>query len=158
MIFLGIDPGQSGGIAKLDDDYAAEAWKMPDTERDVSDLIERLSELGEYHHINCLIEDVHTMPKQGIVSAGTFMRNYGFLRGLLTAHRIRFDEVTPSKWQAAFGVKSIKDEPKTAHKNRLKGKAQQLFPQLSITLATADALLIAEYNRRTYVNSASAKD
>ena len=38
---------------------------------------------------------------------------------------------------------------KTEWKNKLKAKAQQLFPVWSkrITLATADALLIAEYGR-----------
>ncbi len=33
-------------------------------------------------------------------------------------------------------------------KNRLKGFAQQLYPLQKITLATADAFLIAEFGRR----------
>jgi hypothetical protein len=42
------------------------------------------------------------------------------------------------------------EHTKTEWKNRLKAKAQQLFPQQSkhITLKTADALLIAEYARK----------
>ena len=94
------------------------------------------------------IEKVSSSPQMGVTSAFTFGRGYGFLRGLLTAYNYPFEEVLPRKWQASFGMKKGKDESNTQWKNRLKGKAQQLFPHLKVTLATADALLIAEYGRR----------
>ena len=37
---------------------------------------------------------------------------------------------------------------KTEWKNKLKAKAQQLFPGEKVTLATCDSLLIAEYGRK----------
>ena len=43
-----------------------------------------------------------------------------------------------------------KTESKTEWKNRLKGMAQQLYPDLKVTLATADALLIATYCKRKH--------
>jgi hypothetical protein len=63
---------------------------------------------------------------------------------LLTGEEFPFEEVSPQKWQKAMGCMTKGD------KNVSKAKAQQLFPQLKITHAIADALLIAEYARRTY--------
>jgi hypothetical protein len=56
--------------------------------------------------------------------------------------------VPPKKWQQALGLGSAKDLTKTQWKNKLKNKAQQLYPQIKVTLATADALLIYEAARR----------
>ena len=141
MYWLGLDPGVSGGIAILDESHMLKTWGMPETERDISDVFESLRELVTF----AIIESVHSFKGQGVSSTFTFGRNYGFLRGMLVAHKIPFEEVTPGKWQAYMGVKSIKDEKKTAHKNRLKGLAQQLFPHHRMTHSIADAALIAEY-------------
>jgi crossover junction endodeoxyribonuclease RuvC len=141
VIFLGIDPGSSGGLAWLGHGQAI-ACKMPDTERDMWELIRgRERYQGK---VFAVIEAVHSMPKQGVASSFKFGRSYGFLRGCLVASGIPFEEVTPQKWQKALGCLTKGD------KNVSKRKAQQLFPSLKITHATADALLIAEYARRTY--------
>jgi hypothetical protein len=66
----------------------------------------------------------------------------------LIASGVPFEAVTPGKWQKEFGLLAKKGETKTAKKNRHKARAQELFPDLKITHATADALLIAEYGRR----------
>ena len=92
-----------------------------------------------------MIESVHAFKGQEVSSTFAFGRNYGFLRGMLIAHKIPFEDVTPAKWQAALRVKAIKDESKTDHKNRLKGLAQQLFPYHQMMHAIADASLIVEY-------------
>lgn len=139
MGFLGLDPGQSGGIAYVTP-YGQQAYPMPPTEKDISDLIADLKPQIGF----AVIEAVHSMPKQGVASSFKFGRNYGFLRGLLIAHGIPFAEVSPQKWQAFMGCKTGGD------KNVSKAKAQQLFPNLKITHAVADALLIAEYARYTY--------
>jgi hypothetical protein len=60
----------------------------------------------------------------------------------LTAAGIPFERVTPQKWQKAMGCMTKGD------KNVSKRRAQELFPQLKITHAIADALLIAEYGRK----------
>jgi hypothetical protein len=158
--YLGIDPGQSGGIVVLADDGTVHLIsKMPATEGDLAQLFEhQISPLGISY---CLIEKVHSFPDQGVASSFTFGRGTGILIGLLMAHKIRFEEITPQAWQKLLAipprVKKPKkpklpfyppDESQAEWKNRLKAKAQQMFPSVGVTLATADALLIAETCRR----------
>jgi len=79
----------------------------------------------------------------------TFGQNYGFVRGVLVALEIPFEEVLPQKWQATFSLKRTdKSESDTAKKNRHKAKAQNLFPGARCTHSVSDAILIAEYGRR----------
>lgn len=139
MIFIGIDPGKSGGIAWIEGGEAAAA-KAPATERDQWELLVQLAGLltpGSH----AVIEEVHAMPKQGVTSMFSFGQNYGTWIGMLTAAAIPFDLVTPQTWQRVLRCRTRGD------KNVSKRRAQQLFPQLKITHATADALLIAEYCR-----------
>ena len=78
----------------------------------------------------------------GVVSSFSFGRGYGNLEMALTAAGIPFERVRPQVWQKALGCMTKGD------KNVSKRKAQELFPQLKITHATADALLLAEFGRR----------
>lgn len=147
MIFIGIDPGASGGIAWIDD-VVPVAGKMHATESDIWRHVERLS-LNRPRPVKAVIEKVGAMPKQGLSSTFKFGQSYGSLRMALIAAGIPFDEVTPQKWQKELGlIRSNKNESITDKKNRHKAKAQQLFPGLKITHHVADALLIAEYCRR----------
>jgi crossover junction endodeoxyribonuclease RuvC len=141
MNIIGIDPGQSGGIALINESGDVEAWKMGETERDTLNTIR---EACYDDPLKCFayIEKVGAMPKQGVSSTFKFGQNYGFLRGCLIALGIPFETVTPQKWQGFLHCRSRGD------KNVTKAKAQELYPQLKITHAVADALLIAEYGRR----------
>lgn len=145
-MWIGIDPGQSGGIAFLDADHKLYVWSMPETERDIYDIFEELQPFAEC----AIIEAVHSMPGQGVSSVFKFGQGYGFLRGMLIAHKIPFLGVTPQKWQKTLGISSPKGSTKTEHKNILKGFAQQIFPSVKLTLSTADAALIAEFCWRTH--------
>lgn len=156
MNFIGVDPGKSGGIAVLTCNGGttvgvAAISLATHTERDVAAF---LSDCGAFEpecataagpRFYALIEKVHSSPQMGVTSAFTFGRSYGFLRGLLSAAPLVFDEVSPQKWQKALGCLTQGD------KRVSKAKAQQLFPQVKVTHAIADALLIAEYARRTHV-------
>ena len=142
--YLGIDPGQSGGIVKVTSNGFVFATKMPETERDIWEAIRDTDGIA-------LIEKVHSMPDQGVASSFKFGKGYGFLRGCLIAGGIPFEEVTPQAWIKGLAIPSkAKTETRTQWKNRLKAMAQQMFPQLKVTLATADALLIATYNKRKH--------
>lgn len=149
-VYLGIDPGASGGLAWVSAS-SSQAVAMPKTERDVWDLFAWKGANGQLIGAAsfAVIEAVHSFPGQGVASTFAFGRSYGFLRACLIAAEIPFEEVQPRVWQKVMGIlKRDKDESKTAFKNRLKAKAQQLFPTEKVTLATSDALLLAEYCRR----------
>lgn len=141
MTFIGIDPGLGGGIAVIHQDVGhVDVYKMPQTERDLLDLLESVG--PKRHPARAMLEKVHSMPSQGHVGAFTFGKGYGALRMALTAAFVPFDEVRPAVWQKALGCLTKGD------KNISKRRAQALFPHVRLTHATADALLIAEYGRR----------
>ena len=152
MIYIGVDPGVSGGFGEICADDA-EGHKMPETERDIWNWV-------KYRRNPCfaVIEKVHAMVGrnedgtrrvQGVSSTWKFSGNYHGCRMALIPAGIPFEEVLPKKWQAVFGLLSRQGESHTDKKNRHKAMAQQLFPALKVTHAIADALLIAEYCRRT---------
>jgi len=149
--YVGIDPGQSGGIVIMSSSTTYRTIQVeviPATERDIWELLTRLT--GAL--CTAVIEKVHSMPGQGVASTFKFGVGYGGLRMALIAAGIPFEEVTPRSWQKALGIPPKKKaESNSRWKNRLKAKAQQLFPRVEgITLKTADALLIAEYCRRKH--------
>lgn len=138
-LFLGIDPGASGGFAVLDSSgRIVDVSKMPDTERDISDYIAEF----RTRIVVGAIEAVHSMPRQGVASSFKFGASYGGLRMALICHGIPFETVTPQAWQKSMHCLSKGD------KNVTKARAQELFPAQKITHAIADCLLIAEHTRR----------
>jgi hypothetical protein len=147
MTTIGIDPGQSGGIAWIDEKGRACAEKMPETLADLWELLQSVkhgqSVLPKESDCRAFIEQVHSSPQMGVKSAFTFGQGFGHLEMALTAAGIPFERVRPQAWQKALGCLTKGD------KNVSKRKAQELFPSLKITHATADSLLIAEYGRRT---------
>lgn len=143
---LGIDPGKNGGIARIDQD-GARVWKMPATDRDLFDLIKSASG----NHATVYIERVYAGPRMGSSAAFKFGRGVGSVAMACVAAGVRVEWVSPQRWQRALGlIVSGRGLGKgdAAKKNRNKGRAQELFPGLAITHATADALLIAEYGAR----------
>ena len=147
MVVIGIDPGVNGGIAVIYGDTNVTSFKMPETERDISDCFREVSDYAQLENENVIVylEKVHSMPGQGVVSTFTFGQNYGLLRGILITLGFAIYDVTPQKWQKELGIS--KSESKTIHKNKLKGLAQQWFPDQKVTLKNADALLIAKYGK-----------
>jgi hypothetical protein len=146
VIIIGIDAGKNGGIAWIEGGGKMAVEKMPDTLADLWELIDNIA-IGctYYNRASCVkayLEQVSSSPQQGVVSAFTFGNGYGHLEMALTAAGIPFERVRPQVWQKAMGCLTKGD------KNVSKRKAQELFPHLKITHATADACLIAEYGRR----------
>ena len=140
MAILGIDPGKSGALALVDETGVVELpFKLDNTERDIWECLKSWRPQIEFAYL----EKVHSMPKQGVVSSFKFGQSYGFLRGVLIAVEIPWEAVTPQKWQGALSCRTKGD------KNITKARAQELFPDVRVTHALADALLIAEYGRRS---------
>lgn len=147
-VYVGVDSGASGGLCLLEDGIV-KAVSMPQTDTDIADWFQ-----GRRGAAFAVLEKVGGYIMGNKLPGSTmfnFGRTYGLLRMALTMSGIPFEEVTPQKWQKALGIApKKKTESRTQWKNRLKAKAQQLFPGSRATLKTADAMLIAEYCRRKY--------
>jgi hypothetical protein len=162
MYFIGIDPGVAGGIAVVDYyGHPIETHKMPETERDLLDVLEgygagRLvegSSRAVLEKVNAGVFGARKFgQRMGVSSAFTFGQGIGRLTMALTASRIPFDQIAPATWQALLQCKTGGD------KNISKRRAQQLFPSLKVTHAIADALLLAEYCRRINRSSSSPRE
>lgn len=140
-VSIGIDPGASGGIAVIDGGSAV-AYKMPNTVSGLCDLLESLP------RGLIIVESVAARPGQGVASMFKFGRSFGQIEGVLMALRLPHDFVSPQVWCKAFGLRRKRDESASAWKNRHKDVARRLYPDAKITHWSADAILIAEYNRR----------
>lgn len=135
--YIGIDPGKSTGGMGVVTDVAAVAYKCPPTTQEIYNILSYWAENSV-----AVIEKVHGFKGQGAGASFSFGRNYGEWRMALTALKIPFKEVAPGTWMKRLGKMP---KGKTPRHNHLKELAQQRFPELKITHATAAALLIAEY-------------
>ena len=150
-IYIGIDPGKSGGITFVYDELSY-TKACPETIQDMAEEIEVCKELAPEIDKYAVIEAVHSFPGQGVRSVWTFGENYGIWLGILAANKIPYIQVTPRKWMAFYG--SLPREKKD-RKNKLKHLAQQRFPNLHITLKTADSVLLANYLREIKIKEKS---
>lgn len=163
-MYLGIDPGASGGLASIGGSGSADAIKMPKTLEETWSWFDSHAEVARYAEYHAVLEKVggfirsyssHGKYEKGQgVGAGPAMFNfgasYGRLQAFLTASSISYMEVRPRAWQGGLGIEPRKkSENSQAFKNRLKCTAQSTFPDIAdkITLATCDALLLAHYCR-----------
>lgn len=151
MIWIGVDPGlRSGAIGAVDHNgnfIAAHDIPAVGDRIDARALKQMILDMtipGDDYAI-CL-EQVWTMPKQGIASTGRFMRAYGAIGAVceLLCDRVFF--VTPQVWKKSMNV--------TSDKEQSLAEARQRFPQAVLKLkkdhGKAEALLIAEYARRAW--------
>lgn len=151
MIYLGVDPGANGGIAAVYPDQGS--MKLLNlksaTERDVFSFLLDAAPPGRSY---CVLEKPAGAPGQRNLSGLTKLHDsVGFLRGLLVARGVPFDFISPQSWQRVYGLlRKDKAETDTAKKNRHKQAAERLFPEVKVTHAVADALLLADFCRRTY--------
>lgn len=145
MRTIAIDPGKSGGIAHCDGIGDIRALPMPGTDGELLDLLRSLRASG----IECAVveEVVGFIPSAGAGAMFTFGKGFGFLLGCLMALNFRIELVRPQKWQSAMSLGKKSEHGKNWKKHLLQ-KAQQLFPNADVTLKTADALLLLEYQAR----------
>lgn len=161
--YLGADPGSKGALALITpggvlETVAVSSLTLQDLWRWLRDRADALHRPPNSTLSACLEKVGGFMPgSAGNIGSAmfTFGSQYGGLRMALVAAGIPFEEVQASKWQKALGVPprrkgkgKAKGEAPAEFKRRLKAHAQQLFPDEDITLANADAVLLAEYCRR----------
>ena len=151
--YIGIDPGKSGGIVMIDDKTnKIEVKKCPDSVHDMALMFALMIGDTPSSRIIVIIEKVWARPHDGRVSVFTFAQNYGHWEGIIASHEITAHHVTPQVWMKAIGCPprlSKKDR-----KNFLKELAKKKYPDISkkLTLATSDAMLIAEYAKNNFDN------
>jgi hypothetical protein len=148
---MGVDPGVHGGIGVVDGAgrYVNCRALRPDMDREevleqVRDMLDSLRALGGNV---VFLEKVGYMRGDGGKGAFTFGRVVGWLEMALESLSAEVRYVQPAIWQARLNCLS------GGNKNVTKARAVSLFgptmpPGESITHATADALLIAEYGRQ----------
>ena len=156
--YVGVDPGKTGAIAIINQDNSIKIHDMPLTPEDRIDGA-LLCNVLESTHLDsfCYIERSQAMPGQGIVSMFKYGVTYGIILAALQISTMAFQEIQPQKWKKEFNL--IKKE-----KEESVNVAIQLFPEYKDLFqrankhdpdkyiylhGRADAILIAEYCRRT---------
>ena len=157
MIYVGIDPGLSGAVAVINEDFVINLYDCPTlkvgkkNEPDtlgMSRILERVAFTRAGLVVG--IERVHSMPDQGVASTFKFGMGFGVWLGILASLKLSHELITPQAWKKVM----MSGMPK--EKDASRQRALQLFPASADDLrlkkhhGRADALLIAEYMRRTH--------
>jgi hypothetical protein len=142
---IAIDPGASGGISILSH-TGSECSPMPETQGDIVDTLRSIKAVEP--DCVCYLEQVGGFTGKGQPGSAMFKfgESFGFLKGVIQTLGFRLVMVRPQVWQKHFGLGTASAcASKTEWKNKLKAEAQRRFPHLSVTLKTADSLLILDY-------------
>lgn len=122
LTVLGIDPGKTGALAWVRDGQLYHVEDMPDLTGVA--LGARIADLLAEHRPNiAVVEQVHSMPGQGVSSTFKFGANHGVILGALGALDVPTVHVTPSAWKKALRL----SKDKTASRQR----AVELWPDKS---------------------------
>ncbi len=166
-IIIGVDPGLDGGIARIRAGVGGvSAIPMPTigTGRRKEYLPALVCELRflDDAPVYMFIEKAQPYPKQGVTSVFTYGRHYGIWIGICAALEIPLEEVTPRAWQKVMLGSRTGDT-----KARSVECAARMFPRVSLMRTgrcskphdgMADALLIAEFGRRSLMGERGASD
>jgi crossover junction endodeoxyribonuclease RuvC len=147
MLIIGIDPGASGAIVLLEDDFPIE-WMIMPTYQVGSAKRVNASELADFiglHYVDHVyVEQVGAMPGQGVTSMFNFGHSCGTVMGVVGALGLPHTMVTPQKWKKAAGLIGTE-------KDASRSRAIQLWPSWrdlgtkARGQAYADAALIARF-------------
>lgn len=148
MIYIGIDPGQKGAMALLEDN-ARLPTIIPFNKEEYIDRLRII--FYEEAPCVCCIEAVHSISGQGIASSFRFGESYGWLLGMLDTLCIPYQPITPQKWKKEFGL--------TADKAKSVEVCKQLFPGIKLLRTDrsrkeddniAEAVLLSLYAKRKF--------
>lgn len=156
-LYIGVDPGKKGGLAL----YAAppwsterysSSWPMPlnSSKTHVSAFrlsheLRRAIPTSDMRTVLAVVEDVHSMPRDGKVQAFSFGYSYGVVMGALGCLGITVIPVSPAVWKGHYALSRDKKESISL--------ANKLFPQLSLSSrqdGEAEAALLALYGYRKF--------
>lgn len=159
-LYIGIDPGLDGAVAAIDEHGSiislqdtptlivkkGAGTKRAYAETAMVTILEALDTQISKGNITVVgIENVHSMPGQGVTSMFSMGTGFGLWLGILAALRLRHVRVEPTKWKKAMGI------PSGSAKDESIVRAVRLFPTAPLSRkkdhGRADALLLAEYLR-----------
>ena len=165
-VFAGIDPGLKGAIVLLDESRQMPGfWEMPvekikgKNEIDLALLNGLFTEFPDDTKV--FMEEVHSMPNQGVASMFKFGKGFGILQGMLTAHGFDITLVRPQQWQKfQYGLFQFDENLSPKERSLIIGR--QGYPghvkkftspgrkkgTIKYHDGLVDALLIADYGRR----------
>lgn len=154
-LFIGIDPGQTGGIAIINQDHKVESvipMPLADKELDLEAIRSHLMWV-KHEHKDCdmlaCIEKVSSMPGQGVVSVFKFGYGTGCIHGVLAGLKIPRHIVTPQAWQ-----KFVLEGLSRGDKGIAISFVNRIYPEISLlpterskkpSSGMADAICIARY-------------
>jgi len=141
---VAVDPGASGGLAIRDREGSIILQSMPDTLPALVGLLMIYKAAGS----ELWIEEVPKFTGRNIPSSTTavLFQSVGRVEGAAVALGYSLHRVPPKVWQEPLGLGGRKSvDTQAAWKRKLRGKAEELYPSLDITLATADAVLVLHY-------------
>jgi hypothetical protein len=147
VLTIGIDPGSAGGIAVLDGAGVWDTFAMPEDAK----LVEILRGFCTEHESQVFIEQIPKycgaarFAERNIMgsSLAVLYGNYKFCCGVVHGLGITPRLLAPLRWQNLVACRNHERLERGEWKRKLKARAQELFPGVRVTLATADALLIA---------------
>ena len=154
---LGVDPGLSGALAVLGPEGAVHVFDVPTTSRRVNNKDKRQIDpyqLASWLEIQrplirfAVIEQVGTMPGQGVTSAFGFGFTTGGIHGIIAACGIQIQTVPPQTWKRKFGLLG-------QNKDASRGEASRRFPHFAHLWplkkhdGRAEAALLALYGQMT---------
>ena len=157
---IGIDPGLTGALALLE--YNGEWPKLVEVvdmpimalgtksqqvnavalTRQLQKWESEIKQVVSLYKLVAFVEQVQSMPGQGVSSMFNFGMGYGIIQGVVEALKIPVIFVRPAAWKKKAGLLH-------ADKDLARTKAIQIFPEADLNLkkhiGRADAILIAVY-------------
>lgn len=160
MYFCGVDPGKEGAFVIINEDKEIVGFKKMPTipfkkttlQFDILGIVSFFKfTFSELSPLKVFIEQIHSAPGQGVVSAFSMGEGFGILKGVLASLTIPHSLVEPNVWKKELMAGLPKDKMASVV------VASRLFPGCHDVLKKvkgapdhnmADALLIAEWGRR----------
>ena len=147
-IYIGLDPGKKGAMAIMGySNTTGERYMMKIIPFDPQEYIKALK---QFNGATVCIEQVHSLPREGVKSVWSFGQTYGWLLGVLDAVGLSYQTVPPNLWKKDFSL--LRTEKKQSIE-----VCKRLFPGIELKRTDrcrndddnmADAALICEYARR----------
>jgi hypothetical protein len=141
-IYIGIDPGKTGGIASIQNGIFFVSSLDSTNENEV--LARMIGYIRQKpNEVLFTLEHVSPSPKQGSSAAFHYGRGLGYIKGLIEAHGHEILMVRPAVWKMALRLgRDKKESIELCHK---------LYPETKSTIylqkhdGPAEALLLAHY-------------